>query len=201
MVSRLVVGPGHRVLDVATGTSAVAREVVRRTGASVVGLDQSEQMVRQGTGRTTAAGMADRIQFVLGQGERLPFPDASFDALTFAYLLRYVDDVGTTLRELGRVVRPGGVLAGLEFHVPSSTVWHPLWLAYTRGVMPVAGRLVSRAWWGAFRFLGPSISDFYRRVPLSAQLEFWREAGIDDAQARVMSLGGGVVVWGTKRGG
>jgi demethylmenaquinone methyltransferase/2-methoxy-6-polyprenyl-1,4-benzoquinol methylase len=201
MASRLNVGPGGRVLDVGTGTSAVAREIVRRTGASVVGLDQSEQMVRQGIERVARAGMASRIAFVLGQGERLPFPDASFDALTFAYLLRYVDDVGATLRELGRVVQPGGVLAGLEFHVPSSRLWHPLWLAYTRGFMPVAGRLVSRPWWDAFRFLGPSISDFYRRLPLQAQLDLWREAGIDDARARVMSLGGGVVVWGTKRGG
>src|SRR5207247_10252178 len=71
-VSRLNVGPDARVLDVATWTSAVAREIVRRTGASVVGLDQSEQMVRQGTGRVAAAGMSQRVRFVLGQGERLP---------------------------------------------------------------------------------------------------------------------------------
>lgn len=200
MASRLKVGPEHRVLDVATGTSAVARAVVRRTGASVVGVDQSEHMVREGETRVARAGMADRVRFVLGQGERLPFDDGTFDALTFAYLLRYVDDVGATLEELARVIRPGGVMAGLEFHVPAGQ-WHPLWLAYTRGVMPVAGRLVSRAWWDAFRFLGPSISDFYARLPLAAQLELWRDGGIDDARARVMSLGGGVVVWGTKRGG
>jgi demethylmenaquinone methyltransferase/2-methoxy-6-polyprenyl-1,4-benzoquinol methylase len=200
MVSRLDVDRGSLVLDVATGTSAVAREIVRRTGATVVGLDQSEQMVRQGVGRVNRAGMGERVRFVLGQGERLPFPDASFEGVTFAYLMRYVDDVGATLRELARVISPGGVLAGLEFHVPSGA-WHPLWLAYTRGVMPVAGRVVSKAWWDAFRFLGPSISDFYERVPLAEQLDLWRAAGIGDAQARVMSLGGGVVVWGRKGGG
>jgi demethylmenaquinone methyltransferase / 2-methoxy-6-polyprenyl-1,4-benzoquinol methylase len=200
MISRLDVDPAARVLDVATGTSAVAREVVRRTRASVVGLDQSEQMVRQGRGRVERAGMGDRVSFVLGQAERLPFPDSSFEALTFAYLLRYVDDVGGTLRELARVVRPGGAMAGLEFHVPWGRVRHPLWLAYTRGVMPVAGRVVSRAWWDAFRFLGPSISEFYRLVPLEEQLALWRIAGISDARARVMSFGGGVVVWGTKAG-
>jgi demethylmenaquinone methyltransferase/2-methoxy-6-polyprenyl-1,4-benzoquinol methylase len=199
MVSRLRVGPGDRLLDVATGTSAVAREIVRRTGASVVGLDQSEQMVRQGLDRVERAAMAPRIRFVLGQGERLPFPDDAFGGVTFAYLFRYVDDVGETLAEMARVLRPGGVLAGLEFHVPDGA-WHPLWLAYTRGVMPVAGRVVSRAWWDAFRFLGPSISDFYRRLPLEEQVSLWRSAGIEDARARVMSLGGGVVVWGTKRG-
>jgi demethylmenaquinone methyltransferase/2-methoxy-6-polyprenyl-1,4-benzoquinol methylase len=200
MVARLDVGPGQRVLDVATGTSAVAREIVRRTGASVVGIDQSEQMVGQGLARVARAGMGDRIGFVLGHGERLPFLDGTFDAVTFAYLMRYVDDVGRTLGELARVIRPGGVLAGLEFHVPAGP-WHPLWLAYTRGVMPVAGRVVSKAWWDAFRFLGPSISDFYRRLPLSAQVDLWRAAGIGDARARVMSLGGGVVIWGRKHGG
>jgi demethylmenaquinone methyltransferase / 2-methoxy-6-polyprenyl-1,4-benzoquinol methylase len=200
MTSRLKVGPQHRVLDVATGTSAVARAVVRGTGASVVGLDQSEHMVRQGVARVARAGMRDRVRFVLGHGERLPFAEATFDAVTFAYLLRYVDDVGATLRELARVTRPGGLLAGLEFHVPAPP-WRLLWLAYTRGVMPVAGRLVSRAWWDAFRFLGPSITDFYARLPLAAQLDLWRRAGVEDARARLMSLGGGVVVWGTKRGG
>jgi demethylmenaquinone methyltransferase/2-methoxy-6-polyprenyl-1,4-benzoquinol methylase len=200
LVSRLPVREGTLVLDVATGTAAIAREIVRRTGASVIGLDQSEQMVREGVERVDGAGMAARIHFVLGHGERLPFQDGAFDAVTFAYLLRYVDDVGGTLRELARVIKPGGVLAGLEFHVPPGP-WHPLWLAYTRGVMPVGGRLVSREWMDAFRFLGPSISDFYRRLPLPAQLALWREAGIDDARARVMSLGGGAVVWGTKHGG
>lgn len=200
MASRLGVSPGARVLDVATGTSAVAREVVRGTGASVVGLDQSEHMIRQGEAKVARSGMEGRVRFVLGHGERLPFPDASFDAVTFAYLLRYVDDVGATLREMARVIRPGGVLAGLEFHVPSG-LWRPLWLAYTRAVMPVAGRVVSKAWWEAFRFLGPSISDFYERLPLSVQLELWRGAGIGDAQARVMSLGGGVVTWGHAHGG
>ncbi len=200
MVSCLGVGPGNRVLDVATGTSAVAREIVRRTGASVVGLDQSEHMVRQGRAKVARARMEDRVRFVLGHGERLPFPDASFGAVTFAYLLRYVDDVGATLREMARVIRPGGVLAGVEFHVPAG-LWHPLWLGYTRGVMPVAGRVVSKAWWAAFRFLGPSISDFYERLPIATQLDLWRAAGIEDVRARVMSLGGGVVIWGRKLGG
>jgi demethylmenaquinone methyltransferase/2-methoxy-6-polyprenyl-1,4-benzoquinol methylase len=200
MISRLGVGPHGRVLDVATGTSAVARETVRRTGASVVGLDQSEQMIRQGVDRVNRAGMGDRVRFTLGHDNRLPSPQDRFDAVTFAYLMRYVDDVGATLEELARVIRPGGVMAGQEFHVPAGA-WHPLWLVYTREVMPVAGRLVSKAWWDAFRFLGPNISDFYRRLPLSEQLHLWRAAGIDDAQARVMSLGGGVVIWGRKRGG
>jgi demethylmenaquinone methyltransferase/2-methoxy-6-polyprenyl-1,4-benzoquinol methylase len=118
--------------------------------------------------------------------------------VTFTYLLRYVDDPAATLAELARVLRPGGTLANLEFHVPSEPVWRPAWRLYTRAVLPAAGRLVSRAWYEVGRFLGPSIEDLYRRLPLVDQLTLWRRAGIGDVRARVMSLGGGVVVWGRK---
>jgi demethylmenaquinone methyltransferase/2-methoxy-6-polyprenyl-1,4-benzoquinol methylase len=188
---------GSNVLDVATGTAHVAIEVSRGRGATVVGLDQSEPMLREGRRRIARVGLEDRIRLVAGNAERLPFPDHAFDAVTFTYLLRYVDDPGATLEELARVLRPGGVLANLEFHVPPRR-WRWLWLLYTRGVMPVAGRMVSRAWRDVGRFLGPSVSDFYRRLPLEAQLELWRRAGIADVQARVMSLGGGVVICGRK---
>jgi demethylmenaquinone methyltransferase/2-methoxy-6-polyprenyl-1,4-benzoquinol methylase len=199
MVSRVRVPPGARVLDVATGTAGVAIQLARRTGAAVVGLDQSEPMLRTGAHAVERAGLASRIGLVLAQGERLPFPDAAFDAVTFTYLLRYVDDPAATLAELARVLRPGGTLANLEFHVPPNPLWRALWVLYTRAGLPVAGRLASRSWYEVGRFLGPSISGFYRRYPLAAQLDLWRGVDIADARARVMSLGGGVVVWGTKR--
>lgn len=200
MVSRLSSNPGARVLDVATGTAAVAIEIARRTGSRVVGLDQSEPMLREGVRRVKRAGVPERIRFVLGSGERLPFADEAFDGLTFAYLLRYVDDVGATLTELARVVRPGGVIAAQEFHMPRGGLFRLPWRVYTSGVMPWLGRAVSRQWHDAFRFLSRSIPDFYRRYPLDQQLELWRAAGIEDVQARVMSLGAAVVIWGTKRG-
>jgi demethylmenaquinone methyltransferase/2-methoxy-6-polyprenyl-1,4-benzoquinol methylase len=192
------VSEADRVLDVATGTARVALEVTRRDGASVIGLDQSEPMLREGGRRIARAGLGDRIRLVMGNGERLPFPDGSFDAVTFTYLLRYVDDPSATLAELARVIRPGGTLANLEFHVPRRAGWRWLWMLYTRAVMPGLGRLVSRAWYDVGRFLGRSISDFYQRYPLAAQLELWRQAGIEDVQARVMSVGGAVVIWGRK---
>src|SRR4051794_2047486 len=113
LVSRVAAGPGDRVLDVATGTGAVASELIRRKGCDVVGLDQSSEMLAVARARLPAAA-----ELVEGRAESLPFDDASFDALTFTYLLRYVDDPGATLRELARVVRPGGSAAGLEFAVP-----------------------------------------------------------------------------------
>jgi demethylmenaquinone methyltransferase / 2-methoxy-6-polyprenyl-1,4-benzoquinol methylase len=197
LVSRIDVGRDDTVLDVATGTAAVAIELVRRTGCRVVGLDQSSEMLATGRERVEAAGLADRISIVEGSAEKLPFPDASFDALTFTYLLRYVEDPAATLAELARVVRPGGTLAALEFGLPKG-VWRPLWEAYVRVGLPVAGRLISPGWHEVGSFLGPSIRDLHARLPLGRQLELWHEAGLEEVRARRLSLGGGYVVWGRR---
>ena len=197
LVSRIEIGPEETALDVATGTAAVAIELVRRTGCRVVGLDQSPEMLATGRERVEAAGLADRISIVEGSAERLSFPDASFDALTFTYLLRYVADPGATLAELARVVRPGGTMAALEFGLPKG-VWRPLWEAYVRIGLPVAGRLISPGWHEVGSFLGPSIRSFHERLPLQRQLELWHEAGVEDVRARRLSLGGGYVVWGRR---
>jgi demethylmenaquinone methyltransferase/2-methoxy-6-polyprenyl-1,4-benzoquinol methylase len=143
--------------------------------------------------------LAERVELVEGEAEALPFADAEFDHLTFTYLLRYVDDPAATLRELARVVKPGGRIACLEFCVPGGiSFW--LWRLYTRLGLPVLGRLVSRQWYEVGRFLGPSIEGFYASYPLRRQLDMWEEAGIAQVTARRMSLGGGVVIWGTVGG-
>jgi demethylmenaquinone methyltransferase/2-methoxy-6-polyprenyl-1,4-benzoquinol methylase len=198
MVSRLDVSAGDRVLDVATGTAGVAIATAQRTGARVVGLDQSPEMLAGGRRAVADAGQGGRVSFVLGQGERLPFGDGAFDAVTFTYLLRYVDDPPATLRELARVLRPGGTLANLEFFVPPSPFWHAAWVLYTRVGLPVGGLLASSEWSATGRFLGPSISGFYRDHPLREQGGWWRGAGISPVRYRPMSLGGGIVIWGTK---
>ena len=199
MVARVEASPADRVLDVATGTGMVAVALVRRYGCSVVGLDQSPQMLSGAEAKLAAdPTLAGRIELLRGEAEALPFADGEFDHLTFTYLLRYVDDPGATLRELARVVKPGGRIASLEFMLPPNRLARSLWHLYTRAVMPVAGRLISRDWYEVGRFLGPSISGLYQRLPLDHQLELWREAGVEAPQARVMSLGGGVVIWGTR---
>lgn len=193
LVSCVGARPEHTVLDVATGTGAVAIELVRQHGCSVVGLDQSREMLAEARRR-----VPERVRLVEGDAAQLPFPDASFDHLTFTYLLRYVDDPGATLRELARVVRPGGTVAGLEFGIPPKPAARALWEVYVRAVLPAAGRLVSQAWWEVGRFLGGSIRELWSRYPLERQLELWREAGLDAVRARLMSLGGGVVIWGRR---
>lgn len=199
MVSRVPLPESGPALDVATGTGSVAIELARRTRVPIIGLDQSDPMIRRGIERIARAGLPGRIRFVLAQAERLPFPGGSFDAVTFTYLLRYVDRPAETLAELARVLRPGGTMAALEFHVPGKPVWRACWYLYTRAVMPAIGRLLSPAWFEVGRFLGPSISSFYRRYPLAEQLAMWRAVGIEDVRVRMMSLGGGVVIWGAKR--
>jgi demethylmenaquinone methyltransferase / 2-methoxy-6-polyprenyl-1,4-benzoquinol methylase len=198
LVSRLEAGPESRVLDVATGTAAVAIELVRRHGCSVVGLDQSPEMLAEARVRVEQAGLGARIELVEGRAEKLPFADGEFDGLSFTYLLRYVDDPAATLGELARVVRRGGAIASLEFGVPPGLLPRTAWNLYVRVGLPLAGRAVSPGWHEVGRFLGPSIRGFYKRYPLPELLELWRRAGIDDVKFRRLSLGGGIVTWGRR---
>ena len=196
MVDRVIGGPA-RVLDVATGPAGVALQLAERTGAHVLGVDLSEPMLRRGQANVRTAGRQEQITLVLARAEELPFADSGFDALTFTYLLRYVDDPAATLGELARVVRPGGRVACVEFGRPRGA-WLWPWRLYTRVGLPALGRLAGRQWYEVGRFLGPSIEGFYARHPLESQLAMWRRAGIANVVARSMSLGGGVVISGTR---
>lgn len=199
VVERTAAGPRGLVCDVATGPAGVALAVERATAARVVGVDLTESMLRQGRWNVERRGRSGRISLLVGRGEQLPFADATFDALTFSYLLRYVADPEGTLGELARVVRPGGTVASLEFHVPPGPLWRPLWWLYTRAVLPLAGGLLGgREWFDVGRFLGPSITEHYRRYPLPWTVGAWRRAGLEEVGARTMSLGGGLVMWGTR---
>jgi demethylmenaquinone methyltransferase / 2-methoxy-6-polyprenyl-1,4-benzoquinol methylase len=201
MVAAVMASSDDRVLDVATGTGMVAAELVHRYGCRVVGLDQSEEMLAGARAKLARdPALASRVELVAGEAERLPFADAEFDALTFTYLLRYVDDPAATLRELARVVRPGGRVASLEFAVPRHAVVRAMWMAWTRVGLPALGRLASSSWYEVGRFLGPSISELDRRLPPERQADLWRAAGIESVAILGMSLGGGVVMWGTKGG-
>lgn len=194
--------PAETVLDVASGTAGVAIQLASRSGARVVGVDLTEQMLRRGRVNVTRTGLADQVGLVAGRAEQLPFPDASFDALTFTYLLRYVADPQATLAELARVVRPGGRVASLEFCVPPSPFWHAAWWLYTRLLLPLGGLVTGgREWFVVGRFLGPNISQHNRRYPVSSTVRAWHEAGFIDVGSTLMSLGGGLVMWGTRSGG
>ena len=199
MIDHIVPADPASVLDVATGPAGVALQLAERTSATIVGVDVSVDMLWRGRLNVDNAGRADRIALVLGQGERLPFADASFDALTFTYLLRYVADPAATIKELARIVRSGGCAASLEFAVPERRFWRSWWWLYTRIVLPLAGAVLGgRPWFDVGRFLGPNITQHYRRFPIVATISAWKDAGFTDVRVRRMSLGGGLVIWGRR---
>ena len=147
MIDHIVPEHPALVLDVACGPAGVSLQIAERTRADVVGVDLTLEMLRQGQRNVAERAMADRVRLIAGRGEQLPFPDATFDALTFTYLLRYVDDPAATLRELARVVKPGGVVANLEFLLPQSRFWRFWWWGYTRLVLPVGGLVTGGREW------------------------------------------------------
>jgi demethylmenaquinone methyltransferase/2-methoxy-6-polyprenyl-1,4-benzoquinol methylase len=187
--------PGQRILDVATGTGMVALALASRADCEVTGLDQSPDMLNVARARLNGN---PAITLVRGEAEHLPFPDATFDALSFTYLLRYVDDPAATMRELARVVKPGGRIGMLEFGVPARPRLRALWRIHTRLGLPLIGRLVSRAWCEVGRFLGPNIEQFHSAHPHLEQL--FNDAGITSVVVRNMSFGAGVVMWGVRDG-
>ncbi len=199
MVDHIVPTSPALTLDVASGTAGVALQLAARTSSGIVGVDLTRNMLARGQENVAEARMGERISLVVGRAEQLPFPHGTFDALTFTYLLRYVDDPQATLAELARVVKPGGAVASLEFLLPPSRFWRFWWWIYTRLILPVGGWLTGgREWFRVGRFLGPNISQHYRTYPLSWTEDAWRTAGFENVGVRVMSLGGGLVMWGTR---
>jgi demethylmenaquinone methyltransferase/2-methoxy-6-polyprenyl-1,4-benzoquinol methylase len=153
-------------------------------------------MLAAGRRSVQAAGLDDRIELREERAEELPFEDDAFDGLTFTYLLRYVDDPAAAMCELARVVKPGGTIAMLEFHLPPNALVHVSWEGYVRVGLPLVGRAVSPGWGEVGRFLGPSIREFWARTPLERLRGIWEDAGVEDVRAQTLSLGGGVVIWG-----
>jgi demethylmenaquinone methyltransferase / 2-methoxy-6-polyprenyl-1,4-benzoquinol methylase len=199
LVARIAVHRPSSILDVATGTAGVAIALASATDARITGVDISHAMLERGRQRVAKAGLADRITLQPARAESVPFPPQSFDAVSFTYLLRYVADPAATVAELARVLRPGGPMASLDFYVPPSPGWRASWWAYTRTLLPAGGLAFGgRSWLEVGRFLGPNIEGFYKRWPLPRIVGVWKAAGMVDVGWRVMSLGGGLVMWGRK---
>jgi demethylmenaquinone methyltransferase/2-methoxy-6-polyprenyl-1,4-benzoquinol methylase len=197
LVEQLVLPAPALVLDMATGTGAVAFRVARRPQVRVIAADVTRAMLLQAQARAARDGRPPPIDLIECTAEAIPFPDAAFDAVIFTYLLRYVSDVPATLRELTRVVRPGGMMLSQDFAVPRG-VFYPLWRLHTDLVLHLGGALISPGWRRAGAFLGGSIRDFYRRWPEERILQLWRECGFPDVKAKRLSLGGALIMWGTR---
>ena len=188
MVDALDLRAGERLLDVACGTGAVARLATAR-GCEVVALDLSAEML--------ARARASGLDVVRATAERLPVPGASFDVLTFTYLLRYVADPAACMRELVRTLRPGGRIGMVEFGRPGGPA-APWWWLYTRVALPAAGALIGHGWRQVGSFLGPSIDGFHRRFSSRQLTALWTDAGLVDVRIERRSLGGGLLMWGRR---
>ena len=194
LVEAVDAGPGDIVLDVATGTGLVARAISERYGCDVVGLDRSADML------SAAATRDGDIPLVRARAESLPFADDSFDHLAFTYLMRYVEDPAATMRELARVVRPGGRIVALDFGVPSNPILRTLWRIYASIGLPLIGRAISREWAGVGAFLRGSIERFNAAHSQHDVDLYWRDAGLGGVHLERMSFGAGLVMSGVKDG-
>jgi demethylmenaquinone methyltransferase/2-methoxy-6-polyprenyl-1,4-benzoquinol methylase len=193
LVRSLGLSSSDEVLDVATGTGLIARDIRDMYGCRVIGADQSEGMLAS----------ARRVvrERVGADANRLPFADARFDTVVFSYLLRYVNDPSRTLGELVRVLKPGGTLASVEFGVPRSPLPRIGWSFHARGVFPVATRAFGARWADVGTFLPGSIVEWIDEWPPERQARAWQDAGIEDVMIRQMFFGTGVLMKGRKRGG
>lgn len=198
LVSRIAHGPRNLVLDVCTGTAGVAMQIAGHHDGRIVGLDVSHLMLQAGLHAVEKKNLDGRVQLIQGRAEHLPFPDETFDTVVFTYLLRYVQDPDATIRELSRVLKPGGELLSLEFGLPKALFVRALWEIYNRVVMPVMTIPVSRGWHRVGRFLGPSIRDFCRQCPVDRLAAIWRDNGIPLVETRPLLKGAAIVMWGTK---
>jgi demethylmenaquinone methyltransferase/2-methoxy-6-polyprenyl-1,4-benzoquinol methylase len=199
VVEHVTAARPKRVLDVACGPAGVTLAIAHACDAQVVGVDLTEDMLRQGLANVRSAGADEQIKLAIARAEELPFPDGTFDAISFSYLMRYVDDPAATIAELARCLTPGGTIASLEFHVPGWTPARVVWWFYTRFVLPAAGGITGgRAWYRVGRFLGPNISYHYLRHPVGEHVANWRAAGLANVRVKPMSFGGGLVMWATR---
>jgi demethylmenaquinone methyltransferase/2-methoxy-6-polyprenyl-1,4-benzoquinol methylase len=198
LVSQIALRPGNLVLDVCTGTAGVALEIADHHDGRIVGLDVSHSMLQAGLSAIEKRSLDGRVQLIQGRAEHLPFPDETFDTVVFTYLLRYVQDPDATIRELSRVLKPGGELLSLEFGIPETLWVRALWLIYNRVVMPIVTIPGSRGWHRMGRFLGPSISDFCHRYPVDRLATIWRENSFSVVEIKHLLRGAAIVMWGTK---
>ena len=147
------------ILDVATGTGDLALALVSTGAPRIVGLDLAEGMLEVGRKKVAGRALDDKIEMVQGDSEALPFPDASFDAVTVAFGVRNFEDLELGLSEIYRVLRPGGILAVLETSVPERQPFKWGYHLYCNTLLPVMGRLFSSDA-SAYRYLSQSAASF-----------------------------------------
>lgn len=185
VVRRLAETGAARVLDVATGTGDLAIEALKAGATEVIGVDIAEEMLQVGREKIARKGLSDRITLTAGDAENLPFDDGEFDAATVAFGVRNFENLDAGLKEMARVIRPGGRLLVLEFSHPTTFPIKQGYNFYSRHVLPRVGSWLSGDS-GAYRYLPDSIAVFPDGEAFLARME---QAGFEDARQERMSFG------------
>jgi len=195
-VKRLALGPGDRVLDICGGTADLALFAAPRIGPEgrVVVCDLNRPMMEFGRTKSRRSGSGGLVTFVQGDAEALPFPDGSFDAVTVGFGLRNLVDLDRGLGEIGRVLKPGGRFAGLEFTLPRRRFQRSLYAFYSYRIMLPLARILTGTD-GPFRYLVESIRVFAAAGEIPGGLG---RAGLAEIAARPLSLGLATIYSGRK---
>lgn len=184
-----------RYLDVATGTADLALDVARQhRNIKVVGLDISEELLEIGKEKIEREGLSNRIQLMTGNALDLPFEDKSFDASGIAFGIRNINDRLHALREMRRVVVPGGQVHVLELSFHGTGLFKPLYYCYLKMVIPFMARLVASNR-EAYEYMGKSIMAFPAPDDFCAIM---REAGLVNTQSYPLTLGVARLFTGTR---
>jgi demethylmenaquinone methyltransferase / 2-methoxy-6-polyprenyl-1,4-benzoquinol methylase len=184
-VRALELGPGMRVLDLATGTADLAIATARtRPDLEVVGIDPSRKMLAIGRDKLAAGGLAPRVTLLEGDAQHIEQPDASFDAITISFGIRNVPDRDRALREMVRVGKPGARVAILELGEPRGGILGPLARFHVHVMVPTIGALLSGA--NEYRYLQTSIAAFPAPEAFAAQM---REAGLERVTVTPLTFG------------
>jgi demethylmenaquinone methyltransferase / 2-methoxy-6-polyprenyl-1,4-benzoquinol methylase len=173
-------GAGDVLADLCTGTGDLALALSRvAPEASVIALDFTPEMLRYGAEKAARRRCA-RVSFALGDALALPLSDNCAALASVAFGIRNVADLSGALREMARVVRPGGKVLILEFTRPASRVFGPLYMCYFRHALPIIGRIMAAAAGDAYRYLPQSVQAFAGSEEMTARM---RAAGLAEVRA------------------
>jgi demethylmenaquinone methyltransferase/2-methoxy-6-polyprenyl-1,4-benzoquinol methylase len=184
----------ERILDVATGTADLAIAASKKTGATIDGIDISEEMLRIGVQKIEKLGKQQQIKLQKADAENIPFTDRTFDAVMVAFGVRNFENLEAGLAEMSRILKPGGICVVLEFTMPRYFPVKQLYLFYFRFVLPVIGRFISKDK-TAYTYLPESVKAFPQREKFTSLMQ---NAGMTNAGHKSLSFGIAAIYTGIK---